>query len=93
MSRMKANTDQGLEYEFFRCSGCGEELVNTAQLQEVMSKTADIKTYNAKITQWGQSLGIRIPKELVVQHNIASNEEVKIIPDGRGFRIVPKLKR
>lgn len=92
MRQMKGNTNDGLDYVFFKCSGCGIEMVSTDQLHEIAAKSRALKTYNAKITKWGESLGIRIPKELVTMHRITHDEEVTIIPEDAGFRIVPAKK-
>ena len=57
-------------------------------LHNVAQKYREMKRYNAKITPWGQSLGIRIPKALVARYHFKANEEVSIIPEKEGIRIV-----
>jgi hypothetical protein len=93
MIKLTGNTQDGFDYVFFRCSGCGEEMANTDQLHEIAGRSRGLKTYNAKITKWGQSLGLRIPKELAIKHSITHNEEVTIVPEENGFRIVPVTKK
>jgi antitoxin component of MazEF toxin-antitoxin module len=48
-----------------------------------------MKRFNAKISKWGMSLGIRIPKELVKKYNFKDNEEVTMIPEKEGIKIIP----
>jgi len=62
------------------------------QLHDIADRSRALKTYSAKITKWGQSLGIRIPKELAAMHKITHNEEVTIVPEENGFRILPTRK-
>lgn len=93
MIELKGSTSDGLDYVFFRCSGCGVEMASTDQLRRVAEQSRALKTYNAKITKWGQSLGIRIPKELVTTHKITYNEEVTIVPEEGGFKVLPSKKK
>ena len=92
MKKQSGMTNDGLNYVFFKCVGCGSELASTDQLQEIAAQSRALKTYSAKITKWGASLGIRIPKELATTHNITHNEEVVIVPEKGGFRVVPSKK-
>ena len=92
MKELKGSTSDGLDYVFFKCMGCGTEMASTDQLQKIAAQSRALKTYSAKITKWGQSLGIRIPKELVTMHNMSHNEEVTIVPEEGGFRILPSKK-
>jgi|GEM_PF-896853 len=93
MKRLRGSTSAGLDYTYFKCAGCGEEMASTEQLHEIAAKSRALKTYNAKITRWGQSLGIRIPKELAAAHDMTHNEEVTIVPEESGFRILPATKK
>ena len=56
---------------------------------QVASKYREMKMFHAKLTQWGQSLGLRIPKELVVKYHLKKNEEVAILPEKKGIKIIP----
>ena len=92
LSEMNGKTADGIEYKYLKCGACGEEVVDSSQLHEVANKIIAMKTYKAKITQWGQSLGLRIPKELVLTHGLSSDVEVSIVPDDNGFKIIPFQK-
>ena len=42
-----------------------------------------MKTYITKINQWGNSFGIRIPKD-IVDNNFSDNKNIKISSNGSG---------
>lgn len=48
-----------------------------------------MKKYDAKLTKWGQSLGLRIPKDIVQKYKFKSDEEVTIILEKEGIKIIP----
>ena|SRR3989338_72813 len=95
MVELTDKTPEGVEYRYYKCKECGEEIVDMKQLHNVAEKYRVMKKYNAKINKWGMSLGIRIPKELVSRYKFTDEEEVSIIPEERGILVVPsqKLKR
>ena len=89
MEEKEALTPEGIKYSYFKCNGCGEEIVNMNQLHAVADKYRMLKLYHAKITPWGQSLGLRIPKALVAKYHFKPDGEVAIIPEKHGIRVVP----
>ena len=89
MRELKAKTPDGVEYSYYKCNKCGEEILNMKQLHEVAEQYRTLKKYNVKLSKWGLSLGIRIPKELVKKYNLKNEGEVSIIPEKKGIRIVP----
>lgn len=89
MKELTAKTPEGVTYRYFSCGKCGEEIVDMKQLHDVARKYRDMKTFRAKISKWGMSLGIRIPKELVKKYQFKDDEEVMIIPDEKGIKIIP----
>ena len=46
-----------------------------------------MKKYQVKLSKWGMSLGIRIPKELITKYKFYNNEKVTIIPEKEGILI------
>ena len=52
-----------------------------------MISTIAEKIYNAKISRWGLSLGVRIPAEIVKKINFTNKEEIIIIPLKNGFQV------
>lgn len=89
MAKLPGATPEGFPYSYFRCHACGEEIATKDQLHEVSRMSGEMKSYSAKVTQWGRSVGIRIPKELAVEHGLSAGREVSIMPALGGFRIVP----
>ena len=59
------------------------------QLHNVAQVYREMKRFNAKLSKWGMSLGVRIPKELVEKYNFKDNEEVTMIPEKEGIKIIP----
>jgi hypothetical protein len=88
MEEKEALTPEGVKYKYFSCGKCGEEIVAMHQLREVADKYRVMKLYHAKLSMWGQSLGLRIPKALATEYHLKENVEVTIIPDKEGLRIV-----
>jgi hypothetical protein len=80
-------TPEGFEYDYFSCE-CGEEIVDMKQLHEVAQKYREMKKYHAKISKWGESLGIRIPKELTKKYNLKQNSEITLIPEKKSIKLV-----
>jgi len=89
MKELKAKTPEGVSYNYFRCEKCKEEIVDMKQLHDVAQEYREMKKYNAKLSKWGMSLGLRIPKELVKKYNFKNNKEVTIIPEDNGIKVIP----
>ena len=58
-------------------------------MHNVAEKYREMKKFNVKISKWGMSFGLRIPKELVKKYNFKENKEVTIIPEDKGIKIIP----
>lgn len=89
MEELKGKTQESIEYSYFKCKKCGDEVLSMNQLHNVAKKYRELKRYNAKISKWGQSLGLRIPKELVKKYKFENEKEVTIIPEDSGIKIIP----
>ena len=89
MKEFGGKTPEGVAYRYFRCGKCGEEVVNMKQLHDVAQSYREMKTFRVKISKWGMSLGLRIPKELVKKYNFKDEEEVTIIPEEKGIKLIP----
>ena len=92
MEEQEAFTPEGISYKYFTCAKCGEEIVDMKQLHDVAEQYRAIKLYRAKVTRWGQSLGFRIPKELVLKYHFKANDEVALIPDKNSIKLIPSKK-
>ena len=90
MIEKKDETPEGVHYSYYKCSECGEEIVNMKQLHNVAEKYRVMKKYDVKLSKWGLSLGLRIPKELANKYRFKDSSEVSIIPEKKGILIVPK---
>jgi len=90
MKEHNAKTPEGFDYRYFKCDKCGEEVVNMKQLHSIAEKYRIMKRYNAKLSKWGLSLGVRIPRELVQKYKFKDNEEVIIVPEEKGIKIIPQ---
>lgn len=88
MAGGKDKTPEGFEYRYSKCKACGEEIVNMKQLYEVAQKYRKMKKYTAKISKWGESLAMRIPKELVEKYGLKQNEEVTLVEEKKAIKIV-----
>ena len=88
MQQLKAKTPEGIEYNYYKCKKDGEEIVDMKQLHEVAESYRILKKYNVKLSKWGLSLGIRIPKDLVEKYKLKKEKEVFIIPEKTGIRII-----
>ena len=80
-------TPEGIVYTFYRCIKCNEELVDMKQLHHVANKYREMKKYRVKLSKWGLSFGLRIPKELVNKYHFG--KEVSVIPEKEGIKIMP----
>ena len=89
MREFQAKTPENVTYSYYRCGSCGNEIVDMSQLHAVAEKYRVMKKYSAKVSKWGLSLGIRIPKELVKKYKFKDEKEVTIIPERKGIRVIP----
>ncbi len=89
MKILTAKTPDGVKYNYYHCSQCGEEVVDMKQLHDVAKQYREMKRYHAKVSKWGTSLGVRIPKPLAKQYGLRDDEQVTIIPEKEGMRIIP----
>lgn len=88
MQELKSKTPEGIEYNYYKCRKDGGEIVDMKQLHEVAESYRTLKKYNVKLSKWGLSLGLRIPKELVDKYKLKNEKEVSIIPEKKGIRII-----
>lgn len=87
MAEKKGKTPDNISYTYHQCTTCGEEILDMQQLHDVAEKYRVMKKYRVKISTWGVSKGIRIPKELISRYKF--KDEVSLIPEENGLRIAP----
>lgn len=85
----KGRMPDGVEYSYLECEKCGEETLDMSQLHEVAKKYREMKIFRAKLSKWGLSLGLRIPKDLVKKYKLKDKDEIKIIPEKEGLKLIP----
>ena len=90
---LRSKTPENIEYHYYKCTKCGEGFLDMKQLHEVAEKYRALKRYQVRLSKWGLSLGLRIPKDLVNRYNLKSNEEISMIPEKGGIRILASEKR
>ena len=88
MKELSSKTPEGISYNYFKCNQCEEEIVDMKQLNKVAGKYREMKRFNAKLTKWGLSLGLRIPKELVKKYHLKDSKEVSMIPEKGAIKII-----
>ena len=88
MKRLETETSEGIGYTYFKCQACGDEIVDKEQLQALAEHYRTLKRYHAKLSKWGLSLGLRIPKDLVKQYHFKEDKEIIIIPEKDGLKLV-----
>jgi len=89
LKEFRDKTPDGVEYKYFKCNKCGEEILDMKQLHQVAQKYRHMKKYHAKISKWGMSLGMRIPKDLAKKYGFKDEREVTIIPEDEGIKVIP----
>lgn len=88
MKELQAKTLENIEYNYYRCEKCGEEILDMKQFHSVAEKYRSLKRYQVRLSKWGLSLGLRIPRELVKKYDLKDNTEVSIIPEKKSIRII-----
>jgi hypothetical protein len=77
----------GTPYTYHSCS-CGEDFLDMKQLHQVAEIYRERKRNVAKLSKWGVSLGVRIPKELVKKYKLTDKKEVTFIPEEGSIRMI-----
>jgi hypothetical protein len=81
--------EDNVEYEYFKCLQCGEEYLDMDQLEKVAAKYRKLReAKDITFRKWGNSIAVRIPKEIVDALNIASGKHGKLFREKNGLKIV-----
>lgn len=81
-------TSDGIPYDYFVCSVCGEEVVDRSQLYDMAERYRTMKKHDVKLSKWGSSIGLRIPRALARKYHLDEESEVTIIAEENGMRVV-----
>jgi len=78
-----------IEYEYYKCSTCGDEFLNMSQLESVAQKYRRLrKAKEVTFAKWGNSIAVRIPKDFVNELKIKSGKQGLLVKDKDGIKIV-----
>ena len=91
MAKVKNIMEQdGIEFEEFKCSSCGEEIVDMKQLEALADKYRKLrKAKEITFAKWGNSIAIRIPSDIVDEYKITSGKHAILTAEKRGIKIIP----
>ena len=79
-----------IEFEEFQCPKCGEELLSMEQLKLLGEKHKEWrKSQQATFSKWGNSIALRIPKEIITALHIKAGATALVKTEKNGIRIVP----
>ena len=91
LEKKKDSIEQdGIEFEAFKCSRCGEEIMTMKQLKALAVKYRKLK--NAKeitFAKWGNSIAVRIPSDIAEEYNIAAGRHGILIKEKKGLKLTP----
>ncbi|MAE13316.1 hypothetical protein CMO92_02015 [Candidatus Woesearchaeota archaeon] len=91
MERRKDIMEQdGIEFEAYRCSNCGEEIMTMKQLKVLAGKYRKLR--NAKditFAKWGNSIAVRIPSDIADEFSISAGTHGTLTKDKDGIKIIP----
>ena len=79
-----------IEFEAFKCSDCGEEIMDMKQLHVLANKYRKLsKSKEVVFAKWGNSLAVRIPNDVVQEYGLKSGKHGVMTTDKRGIKIIP----
>ena len=82
--------EDGLSFDAYRCTSCGEELMNIKQLKLLASKYRRLrKARDTTFAKWGNSLAVRIPRDMAGDLGIIEGKHGLIIKEKEGIKIIP----
>ena len=79
----------GVPYEANTCPSCKEGFLDMSQLHELGAEHKKMReAKGVTFSQWGNSLAVRIPKDLALGMNIKAGTQGRIIKDKKDLRII-----
>ncbi|RJQ22544.1 AbrB/MazE/SpoVT family DNA-binding domain-containing protein [Candidatus Woesearchaeota archaeon] len=89
MTPAEGTMPDGIPYTYYRCKNCRNEILNMTQLHALAEKYRVLKKYHVKLSSWGASLGLRIPKALAAKYRLTKESEIILIEEKDGLKIIP----
>ena len=79
-----------VEFEAFKCSECGEEIMTMKQLKALAGEYRKLR--NAKevtFAKWGNSIAVRIPSDIAEEYHIFAGKHGILTKDKEGIKLIP----
>ena len=91
MKKIKDKIKQdGIEFEAFRCTSCGEELMNMTQMKSLAKEYRKLRlAKEITFSKWGNSIAVRIPSDIAEEYHITSGKQGIMTKDKDGIKIIP----
>lgn len=86
----KIETDiNSVPYRYWSCEKCGREVLDMGQLHQTATIYKKLKNaYPAKVSKWGTSLAVRIPKKIISEQKIKEGDRFRFLKEKNGIRLV-----
>jgi len=79
-----------VEYELFKCLKCGERILTSQQLKYLGDQHKKMRQAKEVVfSKWGNSIAVRIPKDIVKEFKINSGKQGLITKEKEGIKIIP----
>lgn len=79
-----------VEYTLYRCQHCGEEILDSEQLQALAEQYRALrKEKEIVFAKWGNSIAVRIPKDVAQNYGFKIGKHAYLRKEKEGIRIVP----
>ncbi len=80
----------GVAFDAFRCTDCGEEIMTMKQLKVLAGKYRKLrKAKEITFAQWGNSLAVRIPRDVAEEYHLSAGSQAMLVKEKEGMRIIP----
>ena len=79
----------GISFRAHKCNKCGEEILDMDQLKNLADKYKKLRdAKSVKFSKWGNSLAVRIPKELTEKLALSDGKKAYIIEEKNSLKIM-----
>ncbi|HLC97976.1 MAG TPA: hypothetical protein VJC21_04310 [Candidatus Nanoarchaeia archaeon] len=83
--------EDGIEFEAYRCTACGEEMMTMKQLKGLATQYRKMRTAKeVTFAKWGNSLAVRIPHNIAYDLKLSAGKSAMLLRDKAGIKIIPK---
>ncbi len=80
----------GIEFEAYKCTGCGEEIMDMKQLKVLAGRYRKLRSAkDVTFAKWGNSIAVRIPRDIAGEYNISAGKHGTLTKDKEGIKIIP----